>query len=292
MLKIPDHQVAGHQALRGQLGPQIDESGRFYKPLQQDERGSRELAFYEALNSSSKVKKQILGFFPAFYGTQILEASDGSGLHPHLVLHDVVSGYVKPCIMDIKIGSRTWYPQASEDYVAKCLRKDRGSTSVPLGFRISGLQIYQGEKPGYWKPDKKQIQKYTVQDVRPVLNKFVSSIPSSSSDCDPDRALAHDVYGGLSGILRQLKELKSWFETQTDYHFYSCSILLIYDGESETKGGNPQSTIKLIDFAHVFDGDGVIDHNFLGGLCSLIKFIAESSTPPSTKPARMNGLDS
>ncbi|KNA04979.1 hypothetical protein SOVF_194640 [Spinacia oleracea] len=272
MLKFPDHQVAGHQALRGQLGPQIDESGRFYKPLQQDERGSREAAFYNALlHSNTKVKKQILRFFPAYYGTQNIEASDGSGLHPHLVLQDVVSDYVKPCIIDIKIGSRTWYPQASEDYVAKCLRKDRGTTTVSLGFRISGLQIYQAENSGYWKPDRNQIHKFTVDDVRSVFRKLISS---NQSVCNSD-------YGG---IFPQLLELKSWFEDQTDFHFYSCSILLIYDGESENKGGNPHSMIKLIDFAHVFSGNDVIDHNFLGGLCSLIKFISDTPAIHSTKP--------
>ncbi|KAL2945502.1 Inositol polyphosphate multikinase beta [Bienertia sinuspersici] len=265
MLKFPDHQVAGHQAISGKLGPQIDDSGRFYKPLQEDERGSREVSFYESLYSNPKIKKPIRRFFPAFYGTQTVYASDGSGLHPHLILQDVVSGYKKPSIIDIKIGSRTWYPQASEDYISKCLSKDKRTTSLCLGFRISGLQIHQGEKLGYWKPDRKEIQKFTVTDVRSVLRKFFCS----------DR-LSDDVYGGLYGILPQLLELKEWFEDQTDFHFYSCSILVIYDGESEIQGGNPQSTVKLIDFAHVFEGNGVIDHNFLGGLCSLVKFISET----------------
>jgi hypothetical protein len=37
-LKIPDHQVAGHQAKTGIIGPLIDDSGKFYKPLQDDDR--------------------------------------------------------------------------------------------------------------------------------------------------------------------------------------------------------------------------------------------------------------
>ena len=36
-----------------------------------------------------------------------------------------------------------------------------------------------------------------------------------------------------------------------------------------------------MDFAHVEEGNGVIDHNFLGGLCSLIKFISEVLTDPA-----------
>ncbi|KAH0975015.1 hypothetical protein GBA52_016914 [Prunus armeniaca] len=39
MLKVPDHQVAGRQAGDGKLGPRIDYSGHFYKPLQNDGRG-------------------------------------------------------------------------------------------------------------------------------------------------------------------------------------------------------------------------------------------------------------
>ena len=117
MLKIPDYQVVGHQVSDGKLGPLIDDSGRFCKPLQGDERGSKEVAFYTSFSSNTKIMNNIRRFFTVFHGTQLLEAFDGSGLHPHLVLQDVVSGCHDPSIMDVKIGSRTWYLQASEDYI-------------------------------------------------------------------------------------------------------------------------------------------------------------------------------
>jgi len=270
-LKVPDHQVAGHRAVNGRLGPLIDESGRFFKPLQKNERGSNEVAFYEKFSSDTRVPDHICKFFPKFYGTELLEASDGSGLYPHLVLEDLISNYTNPSIMDVKIGSRTWYPQASEEYIQKCLKKDKESSSLPLGFRISGLQIYRGQKLGYWKPKKQLTQKYTAEEVSLVLRKFVSSNGSPESNMDPDCALASSVYGGPSGIWAQLMELKSWFEGQTIYHFCSCSVLMVHDKESGP-------AVKLIDFAHVIEGNGVIDHNFLGGLCSFIKFISEILT--------------
>ncbi|KAL8506048.1 hypothetical protein ACS0TY_017055 [Phlomoides rotata] len=43
MLKVPDHQVVGHQAGNGRLRPLVDDWGRFYKPLQGDEHGSNEI---------------------------------------------------------------------------------------------------------------------------------------------------------------------------------------------------------------------------------------------------------
>lgn len=279
-LKVPDHQVAGHNAINGQLGPLIDESGRFYKPLQKDERGSREAAFYQSFSSDARVPDHIRRFFPKFYGTELVEASDGSGQHPHLVLEDLTANYTNPSIMDVKIGSRTWYPQASEDYIQKCFKKDRETSSLFLGFRLAGLQIYGGQEIGYWKPDRKVTQKYSADEVTLVLRKYVSSNQSLELDKDSDCALASTVYGGDSGILAQLLELKSWFEDQTLYHFNSCSVLIFYDKDCLEKG-NPGPAIKLIDFAHVYEGSGVIDHNFLGGLCSLIKFISEILPTPN-----------
>ncbi|XP_021905651.1 inositol polyphosphate multikinase beta-like [Carica papaya] len=292
MLKVPDHQVAGHQARDGQLGPLIDDSGRFYKPLQDDERGSKEVAFYTSFSSNKRIPDHIRRFFPVFYGTQLIGASDGSGLRPHLVLQDVVSDRINPSIMDVKIGSRTWYPQSSEDYNKKCLKKDRETTSLSLGFRISGLQIYVSKESGFWKPDRKLVLGFTVDDVRSVLRKYVSSNSPTNLDMDPDCSFAQSVYGGSSGILAQLLELKAWFEDQTIYHFNSCSVLMIYEKEPLLQGKNGHPEIKLVDFAHVVEGGGVIDHNFLGGLCSLIKFVSEILTSPDEYSTKSYSLDS
>lgn len=286
MLKVPVHQVAGHQAVGGHLGPLVDDSGRFYKPLQGDERGSHEVTFYESLSSNTKIPSHIRKFFPIFYGTQLLEASDGSGLLPHLILQDLVSGRVNPSIMDIKIGSRTWPSESSEDYIAKCAKKDKETTSLDLGFRISGFQIFGNKESGFWKPDKEFIHSFSIEDARLNLRKFVSS--NADADLEPDCAYADKVYGGSNGVLAQLLKLKAWFEDQTIFHFYSCSVLLMYEKELALEGKGVGAEIKLIDFAHVVDGKGVIDHNFLGGLSSLIKFISDILTTPDESPRKVH----
>nr|CAC35322.1 hypothetical protein [Linum usitatissimum] len=285
MFKVPEHQVAGHQAINGLLGPLVDDSGRFYKPLQGDERGATEMAFYTSFSAHKTIPQHVRRFFPAFHGTQSIEASDGSGLHPHLILEDLTSTRLHPCVMDIKIGSRTWYPEASQAYIEKCLKKDVESSSPFLGFRISGLQVYGNDKESsevVLKPERKLLQNLTADEVRLVLKRFVSSNPKSDQ---PDCSFAAVVYGGSNGILAQLLELKAWFEDQTIYHFNSCSVLMLYEKEKTkmVNGGEESlgcAAVKLIDFAHVTEGNGVIDHNFLGGLCSLIKFISEILTGP------------
>ncbi|KAH7858393.1 hypothetical protein Vadar_023312 [Vaccinium darrowii] len=226
---------------------------RFYKPLQSDERGTNEAAFYTSFSSTTRIPDHIRKFFPVFHGTQLLQASDGSGLLPHLVLQDVVSNRLNPSIMDLKIGAMTWPPQASEDYIAKCLKKDRETTSVSLGFRITGFQMYGSKESGFWKPHKKLVQGFSTDDVKLVLRKFASSNASGDPDLDPDCAFASVVYGGSNGILAQLLELKAWFEDQTIFHFYSCSVLLIYEKELALKGSSTGAEIKLVDFAHVVE---------------------------------------
>uniref|UniRef100_A0A2P2QWQ4 Inositol polyphosphate multikinase n=1 Tax=Rhizophora mucronata TaxID=61149 RepID=A0A2P2QWQ4_RHIMU len=210
MLKAPEHQVAGHQARDGQLGPLTDDSGHFYKPLQGNERGSRELAFYTSFSSNTRVPDHIRKFFPIFYGTQILQASDGSGMLPHIVLQDVVPKCIHPSIMDVKIGSRTWYPEASEDYIQLCFKKDRETSSSKLGFRISGLQVYGENESEFWKPKRKLVQNLAADEVRLVLKKFVSANSTSDPNLEPDCSFASIIYGGSNGILAQLLELKEW----------------------------------------------------------------------------------
>lgn len=280
MLKVPEHQVAGHIGRDGKLGPLVDDQGRFFKPLQGDARGENEAKFYESFSSNKKVPDHIHRYFPVYHGTQLVEASDGSGKLLHMVLEDVVSGYSNPSIMDVKIGSRTWYPDVSEEYFKKCIKKDRATTTVSLGFRVSGFKIFDHQESSFWRPDKKVVLGYKVDGARLALRKFVS-LKHADSNSIPNCAFASEVYGGSNGILAQLLELKAWFETQTIYHFNSCSILMVYENESilmKGGGADAQATraqVKLVDFAHVLDGNGVIDHNFLGGLCSFIKFIKD-----------------
>lgn len=280
MLKVPEHQVAGHMPRDGKLGPLVDDEGRFYKPLQVDARGENEAKFYESFSLNKEVPDHIHRYFPVYHGTQLVEASNGSGKLPHMVLEDVVSGYSNPSVMDVKIGSRTWYPDVSEVYFKKCIKKDRKTTTVSLGFRVSGFKIFDHQESSFWRPDKRVVLGYKVDGARLALRKFVSSNSLANSNSIPNCAFASEVYGGSNGILAQLLELKAWFETQTIYHFNSCSILMFYENDSILmKGGAneqaPRAQVKLVDFAHVLDGNGVIDHNFLGGLCSFIKFIGD-----------------
>jgi len=67
-----------------------------------------------------------------------------------------------------------------------------------------------------------------------------------------------DVYDGPRGAISQLQDLLSWFELQREFHFYSASILILYEGDAE-EAENANVRVRLVDFAHTFKVGGIED---------------------------------
>ncbi|XP_059073081.1 inositol polyphosphate multikinase alpha-like isoform X2 [Cryptomeria japonica] len=209
LLCPPINQVAGHYAEGGNIGPLIDKAGRFYKPLQNNQRGQHEVEFYEKFWADQTIPPIVQDLFPRFYGTRSVQASDETGMCEYAVIEDLTYHFHHPSVIDIKMGSRTWYPGATEEYIKKCLDKDGQSTSALLGFRLSGLQVYEIATKATWKPGKEWCNALSTEEVRLALKRFVSTNPFSETD--PDGSLASFVYGEPGGVLSQLLELKSWW---------------------------------------------------------------------------------
>ncbi|MCO5600722.1 hypothetical protein L7F22_054837 [Adiantum nelumboides] len=183
--------------------------------------------------------------------------------------------FQRPCVIDLKMGVRTWYPGASEQYIAKSKIKDAESTSENLGFRVSGLQVFDTSSGKTWKPERRWCKMLDVNATKVLLKQFVSS---NLTDGNPDCAYAAAVYGGEKGLIKKLDELRSWFAVQTSYHFFSSSILLMYESDCTTQDGSQEnmcSTVKLVDFAHVLIGQEAVDENFLQGLDTLMDILLE-----------------
>ena len=301
-LQPAKHQVAGHLRENGKAGSLVDvQRGTWYKPLQEGQRGERELAFYRRLfnreATTGQPRRQGCGqteqgpqegagegasvragdvvrgrscsgvsgsaasghpvlahFVPEFFGCDLVSG------RPYLRLEDVTRGYQKPSIADIKVGFRTWYAQADDAYIQKCQRKDRATTSAALGFKVCGMQVFDEESGSYFKASKNWCKdSLTPASVGEALKRFASN----------GRGLnAENVYGGPQGALAQLQELESWFRQQTEFHFYSSSVLLIYEGQAKSPE-EARVQVKLIDFAHTHQEMGGQDNNFLSGLQSL-----------------------
>merc|ERR550517_1532157 len=141
-------QIAGHGSENdGQRGLLVHESGFVLKPVQAPPKGTREVAFYQSINSSGdEVDQRLVQLTARFYGTQAVKVQNGVvGLSDYLVLENLTQGLGAPCVMDVKIGARTYGPDASEAKKSQEDAKYQG-TKVSLS-KLNISQIFLSRSP-------------------------------------------------------------------------------------------------------------------------------------------------
>ena len=93
------HVVGGHGGILGD-GTEV------YKPLQKGSRGKAEAAFYKLAFEDRGKDVAPATFMPEFRGIIIREEAGGIAGHAkaYLVLEDITRPFLRPSIMDIKVG--------------------------------------------------------------------------------------------------------------------------------------------------------------------------------------------
>eukprot|EP00803_Ostreobium_quekettii_P007438 evm.model.scf_2245.3 EVM.evm.TU.scf_2245.3 scf_2245:14533-15775(+) len=284
-LRPCQHQVAGHLFENGKAGSLVDDFGRFYKPLQAGGRGKRELEFYARSFGRSLRKrnsreeedregarkrglasgrgaawKTLFRFVPRYIGTADIGGSR------FLVLEDVGVTYRKPCVIDIKIGFQTWYPNGDEHYVRRAHAKDAATTQSTIGFKICGWRVYKHGDAQFYRASKTWCKTMPLSQVSDALLCFA----------DNEAGLdASNVFGGPFGAIAQLRELEAWFVHQREFLFYSSSVLIVYEGDAACVEDS-DVRVRLVDFAHTFKSDGQRDKNFAEGLSSLMDWLEDA----------------
>ena len=131
-------QIAGHGSEEGDGGKGFlkRQDGKLLKPIQAPPRGPRELEFYRSMNLSDDPSDiKLLSCIPEFFGVEKVGFRNGiTVMEEFLILRDITENMVQPAVMDIKIGSRTWGPDAS---AKKQAQEDSKyvDTKHPYGFR-------------------------------------------------------------------------------------------------------------------------------------------------------------
>jgi len=252
-------QIAGHGSCNdGQRGMLMHESGFVLKPVQAPPKGLREVSFYQTISTStSETDIKFKALTAKFFGTDSVKLANGD-LSEYLVLENLTQGFSRPCVMDVKIGSVTYGPDASEAKKGKEAQSYAG-TKIPFGFSVLG--IISNSNNGFKRLTKAFGKSLSENNIDDVLDNFLS-LPSG---------LAKIVAGCF---LEKLDEFIEFFSKQTTYHVYASSLLFVYDFdaldlESENCNLGDFVRLKLIDFAHVFPGNGELDQNFLFGLKNL-----------------------
>ncbi|KAH7705836.1 Inositol polyphosphate kinase family protein [Aphelenchoides avenae] len=193
-----------------------------------------------------------------------------------VLLEDIVSGYEKPCVIDLKMGTRQYGDDANDQKRLSQTQKCRTSTSKKLGVRMVGMQLYDADAQRYRFVNKYEGRRMDEPQFRDALAQYFFIAGEERT----------------KRVIKKLKELRTILEAAKGFRFFSSSILIAFDGalvaeESADEAPGEQNSpepigLRMIDFAHstfsgFFDDRQYTgpDDGYLLGVDSLIRMLTE-----------------
>ncbi|XP_063964204.1 inositol hexakisphosphate kinase 3-like [Lytechinus pictus] len=146
----------------------------------------------------------------------------------YMLLENVTVDYQCPSIIDLKIGTRCYGDDLSEEKKQLNIARALDSTTNKLGVRFGGMQIYQADKGTYVCCNKKYGNKLTEEDLRYEVGRFVYDKHRHSKKI-------------RAWIIQRITQLKDLISSLNQYRFFGCSVLIIYEGMQKVRKGGSRT---------------------------------------------------
>eukprot|EP00040_Diaphanoeca_grandis_P037602 m.246249 g.246249 ORF g.246249 m.246249 type:complete len:395 (-) comp33847_c0_seq6:97-1281(-) len=192
-----------------------------------------------------------------------------AGIVNCILLENLAGKFRYPCILDVKIGTRSWDDSMDAKKKAKHKAKANSTTTATLGFRICGSQVYSQEMKKFLCHDKYYGRTLTTSTISDSLREYFElNTGKNPRVCGRGKKT-------ILALVKRLGELKQVVEAQKGFRFYSSSLLLLYEGD--VNASDAQIDVRIIDFAHTsackdncdLEDSSIPDTGFLFGLDNL-----------------------
>ena len=152
-----------------------------------------------------------------------------------LVLENLLTPFRRPCVLDLKLGTRQHSDTSSAEKIQKSIKKCNATTSAELGLRVCGMRVYTDKSTAPQAWSKAYGKNLTADTFAKALETFFSASGSAGIRKEVI-AQVDDACAKLIGVLESLD----------GYRFYSSSILIVYDGDA----ANESAVLRMIDFTN------------------------------------------
>uniref|UniRef100_A0A0K0DT24 Kinase n=2 Tax=Strongyloides stercoralis TaxID=6248 RepID=A0A0K0DT24_STRER len=147
-----------------------------------------------------------------------------------IFLEDIVSIYKKPCVVDLKMGTRQYGDHATAEKKASQTQKSESSTSGTLGVRIVGMQIWDRKEKKYYQVNKYEGREMTEYHFLETILHFFERAGQAR------RKVLFEKLTGLKKVLLNAEDLDEKKEDKNDIDNLSVSLSMIDFAHSTFNG--------------------------------------------------------